>query len=90
MDHPDINSMSKAEAAFPLPDSLEKAMQRLEEIVQAMESEKLSLDTLIAHYEEGVKLVKFCQGRLDGAEQRIRIVARDLEGKISLQSFEQT
>lgn len=64
-------------------------MQRLEEIVQAMESEKLSLDTLISHYEEGVKLVKFCQERLDNAEQRICIVTRDLEGKASLQPFDQ-
>lgn len=72
----------------PSAESLEKAMQRLEEIVQAMESEKLSLDALISHYEEGVKLVKFCQERLDGAEQRIRLVTRDLEGKVSLQPFE--
>ncbi len=77
-------SASSSEA----PPSLEKAMQRLEEIVQDMESEKLSLDTLISRYEEGVKLVKLCQERLDGAEQRIHIVTRDLEGKTSLQPFE--
>ncbi|PWU05722.1 MAG: exodeoxyribonuclease VII small subunit [Verrucomicrobia bacterium] len=71
------------------PQSLEKAMQRLEEIVQTMESEKLSLDTLITSYEEGVKLVKFCQGQLDSAEQRIRMVTCDLEGKVSLQPFDQ-
>ncbi len=88
MTHPEPTPDS-ASVSTPPPKSLEKAMQRLEEIVQAMESEKLSLDALISHYEEGVKLVKFCQGQLDGAEQRIRIVTRDLEGKVSLQPFEQ-
>ena len=42
-------------------------MQRLEEIVEEMESGKMPLEDLIVRYEEGMKLVKICQERLTSA-----------------------
>ena len=39
-------------------------MDRLEEIVEQMESGKMMLEELIVRYEEGMKLVKVCQERL--------------------------
>ena len=38
--------------------NFESAMDRLEEIVEQMESGKMLLDELIVRYEEGMKLVK--------------------------------
>ena len=64
---------NKPEASVA-PLNFESAMERLEEIVEQMESGKMPLDDLIVRYEEGMKLVKICQERLASAEQRIEII----------------
>lgn len=68
----------------------EDSMQRLEEIVEKMESGDLPLEELIVRYEEGMKLVKVCQDRLRAAEQRIEIITRNNAGKPVVQKFEPT
>ena len=57
--------------------SFETAMERLEKIVEEMESGKMLLEDLLVRYEEGMKLVKVCQDRLTHAEQKIQIITRD-------------
>jgi len=66
----------------------EGAMDRLEEIVEQMESGKMMLEELIGRYEEGMKLVKVCQERLASAEQRIEIITRNHAGKAAIKTFE--
>ena len=66
----------------------EGAMDRLEEIVEQMESGKMMLEELIGRYEEGMKLVKVCQERLASAEQRIEIITRNHSGKGVVKNFE--
>ena len=39
----------------------EDALKKLEGLVEAMESEELPLETLLAKYEEGTRLVRTCQ-----------------------------
>src|SRR4051812_26398518 len=68
--------------------NFEAAMDRLEEIVDQMESGKMMLEELIVRYEEGMKLVKTCQERLASAEQRIEIITRNHSGKAVVQNFE--
>lgn len=51
--------------------SFEKSLARLEEIVAGMESGELSLDDMIARFEEGQKLIKVCGGKLDEVERKI-------------------
>ncbi len=63
-------------------------MNRLEEIVEEMESGKMMLEQLIVRYEEGMKLVKVCQERLASAEQRIEIITRNNAGKPIIKDFE--
>ena len=70
--------------------NFEGAMNRLEEIVEEMESGKMMLEELIVRYEEGMKLVKVCQERLASAEQRIEIITRNNAGKPVLKDFEPT
>lgn len=65
-------------------------MDRLEEIVEQMESGKMMLEELIGRYEEGMKLVKVCQERLASAEQRIEIITRNHAGKPVVKNFEPT
>lgn len=82
-----MSSKSKPrEAEF----NFEGAMDRLEKIVEQMESGKLPLEDLIVRYEEGMNLVKICQERLANAEQKIEIIARNSAGKPIVKEFEPT
>ena len=73
-----MSSKTKPREAEP---NFEGAMDRLEKIVEQMESGKLPLEDLIVRYEEGMKLVKICQERLANAEQKIEIITRNSAGK---------
>jgi exodeoxyribonuclease VII small subunit len=70
--------------------NFEDAMDRLDKIVEQMESGKLPLEDLIVRYEEGMSLVKVCQERLAKAEQKIEIIARNSAGKAIIKDFEPT
>lgn len=51
--------------------TFEKAMARLEQIVAALESGKVSLDDSLKLFEEGTKLTAYCSRLLKEAEQKI-------------------
>src|SRR5438309_9988462 len=68
--------------------NFEGAMDRLEKIVEQMESGKLPLEDLIVRYEEGMNMVKICQERLTAAEQKIEIIARNHAGQASVKAFQ--
>jgi exodeoxyribonuclease VII small subunit len=70
--------------------NFEGAMDRLEKIVEQMESGKLPLEDLIVRYDEGMNLLKVCQERLAKAEQKIEIIARNSAGKAIVRDFEPT
>ncbi|MCW9709213.1 exodeoxyribonuclease VII small subunit [Fodinibius salsisoli] len=55
--------------------SFEKALSRLEKIVEELENESISLDESIELYEEGIALSKQCTEKLEDAELRIKKVA---------------
>lgn len=52
----------------------EEALARLEEIIAEMENGTAQLDSLLALFEEGVGLVKFCNAALDTAERKVTLV----------------
>src|ERR1700747_1560855 len=68
--------------------NFETGMDRLEKIVEQMESGQLPLEDLIVRYEEGMNLVKVCQERLASAEQKIDIIARNSAGKAVVKAFD--
>jgi exodeoxyribonuclease VII small subunit len=68
--------------------TFESALERLEQIVGEMEGDKLVLEDLLARYEEGTRLVKVCQQRLDSAERRIELIARGTAGEAELSEFD--
>src|SRR2546421_5933367 len=70
------------------PQSFENAIERLEQIVEQMETDKLPLEDLLVRYEEGIKLVKVCSEKLDAAEKKIEVITRDATGKPELAEFE--
>ena len=51
--------------------NIEHSLERLEIIVSKMESGEVSLERSLVLFEEGMNLIKECQGDLKKAEQRI-------------------
>ena len=66
----------------------EKAMERLEKIVESLEAGEVSLDDALKMYEEGVKLSRACQSKLTQAEKKIEILSKSLDGGFEKLSFE--
>ncbi len=64
------------------PASFEANLERLHEIVAQLESGELDLEASLVLFEEGVRLSRVSQARLDSAEKRIEeLLAVDEEGK---------
>ena len=69
-------------AASELP--FEEALQRLESIVEAMESQDLPLEKLLQQYEEGTKIAAHCQKKLSQAELRLQELEKNSSGQAVL------
>ena len=63
------------------PASFEEAMSELQQLVTQMEAGELPLETMMARFEEGVRLVKTCQTRLEEAEVKISRLDQDAGGR---------
>ena len=74
---------AKAKKADDADITFEDAAEKLETIVEAMESEELPLEKLLVQYEEGTKLVKVCESKLQAAEKRITQLEENLEGELA-------
>jgi exodeoxyribonuclease VII small subunit len=66
----------------------ETAMERLENIVESLESGELSLEDSLKIFEEGMNLVSFCSKKLEEAEQKVTMLVKDQSGKYMQQPFE--
>lgn len=55
--------------------TFEQALARLDEIVRALENGQTKLEDSLALFEEGVRMVRLCNDRLDHAEQKIRQIS---------------
>ena len=66
----------------------EDALKNLEKIVEDLEGGELSLDKSLARYEEGIKLVRFCQKKLEQAKKKVEILVKTKDGKTKLEPFE--
>jgi len=58
--------------------SFEQALAELEKIVKKMESGELSLEQALATHKRGLELARFCQQRLEAAQQQVKV----LEGEV--------
>ncbi len=62
--------------------SFEVALAELEQVVADMEVGKLSLEDSLSAYRRGAELLQLCRGRLEDAQQQVRILEGD-----TLQNF---
>ena len=65
----------------------EEALKKLEGIVEAMEGSDLPLETLLARFEEGTRLVKICQAKLEEAEVKIQQLEKNAAGELVLKPW---
>lgn len=68
--------------------TFEAAMARLEEIVRALEGGSAGLDQSLGLFEEGIALVKLCNAKLEGAEQKVKLLAAGEDGKLTETEFD--
>ncbi len=69
--------MPRSDAAAEAELPFEKALSRLEQVVDRLEQGDLELEESLAAFEEGVRLSKRCVSQLDAAEQRIEVLMRE-------------
>lgn len=55
----------------------EQAMKRLEEIVNMLEGNEISLDESMKLFEEGTKLSALCSKKLEEAQQKITTLTKE-------------
>ncbi|MBQ9736151.1 MAG: exodeoxyribonuclease VII small subunit [Clostridia bacterium] len=67
--------------------SFETALARLEQIVHTLEEGSGDLDAALKAFEEGIALVRLCSEKLEGAEQRVKLLLADANG-VSAVPFE--
>lgn len=67
--------------------TFEQALKRLEEIVEALETEDLDLDKSLQFFEEGVALSRHCNQQLQAAEKRIDVLLSKADGTLAAEPF---
>lgn len=72
--------MAKKEMNF------ENALDRLEEIVELLESGENPLEKSLELFEEGVRLVKLCNTKLEGVENSVKILVNN-NGELEEKDF---
>ena len=69
--------------------NFEAGLQALEKIVRDLERGDLPLEESLKLFEEGVRLSRECQERLNQAERRIEVLLRNGEGRPVLSAFDE-
>jgi exodeoxyribonuclease VII small subunit len=58
--------------------SFEAALAELEKIVARMEAGELSLEEALATHKRGLELAKYCQQKLEAAQQQVKVLEGDV------------
>ena len=67
--------------------SFEESMQRLEQIVRAMERGDVALDESLKLFQEGTELVRACGKLLDDAQLQVQKVIKSADGTPVMEDF---
>ncbi|MFQ5451239.1 MAG: exodeoxyribonuclease VII small subunit [Nitrospinaceae bacterium] len=65
----------------------EKAMKRLEQIVEELEKGELDIDKSLEIFEEGIKMSRICSKKLGEAEAKIEKLTKDEKGELITELF---
>ena len=87
MSLPPKDSEPRAKRSRAKEPPFEETLERLEEIVVALESGDRPLHESLKLFEEGIALTRQCAARLDHAQRRIDLLMRDAQGQPVLVPF---
>ena len=65
----------------------EKAMTRLESIVEELERGDLNIDKSLEIFEEGIKMSRICSKKLNEAESKIEKLTKGKKGELVTELF---
>ena len=65
----------------------EKAIQRLEKIVDDLEKGEMDIDKSLELFEEGIKMSRVCSKKLNEAEAKIEKLTKDQKGELVTELF---
>ncbi len=65
----------------------EKAMKRLEDIVEHLEKGELDIDKSLEIFEEGISMSRLCSEKLNEAEQKIEKLTKNRKGDLAAELF---
>ena len=73
--------------------TIDETLEKLNGIIQQMESGGQSLEESLPSFEEGIRLIKSCNQQIDKVEKKIKILSEsgetsDMEGRIDSQDPE--
>lgn len=66
--------------------TFEEALRKLDELVDSLENDDLNLEDAVKKFEEGIRLSKFCEEKLDEAEEKIFILKKEMDGSLKKES----
>lgn len=63
--------------------TFEKTLEKLEKIVETLDSGELPLEKALEKFEEGMALSKLCEQKLNEIEKKITVLSRSSNGEIT-------
>ncbi|QQY80839.1 exodeoxyribonuclease VII small subunit [Keratinibaculum paraultunense] len=66
----------------------EEALKELEEILEALESEDITLEDSVKKFKRGVALYNYCSKILNNIEGEVKILIEDNEGNMLEEDFQ--
>lgn len=73
-------------AGFIPPSNFEEGIDRLEKLVELLESGKLTLEETLTHFKEAIFIANWCYRKLQTVEEEIKVLV-EKSGKFELENF---
>ena len=68
--------------------NFDSALEKLEALVEQLESGQLSLEEALQVFEDGVKLSLYCQQELRKTDGKVKTLLKKLNGELEMLEFE--
>ena len=81
--------MGKEKVNTNLDSTFEQNFKKLEDIVEKLENEEISIDEALTFYEQGINLSKLCIKKLEDARQKVEVLSKESSGNFKLEPFKQ-
>lgn len=68
--------------------TFEQAIEKLEEIVEQLETQEVSLEKSVQLYKEGIALADICKQKITMAESEVLLLQKNISGEVEQIPFE--